>query len=342
MIFWTPEQLNIIQNEIASPWMILFAYYGSGKTWSLKERAKYLLKADKQHVVHFFLAKHRKDVDESLLDDLCMFFKNTGIQPKGLSVKFSYTNSQSYLSKELAEAGVQASHHVLIDEYTVIDPDDFVRSLNQLKEKVASLWIASTALNSAYDPTIFRHKVETQAGFLCPELPDIMRNSREIVHFTANLRRKRIYSCQQLRKEIKLKVEHPGLFHHFGQVFPNPMNALREAFVKHPKNKKCLVILTHANLHLKHFQGEFPSMIWKDFADKEQRKGWILTNKYEILLFIFINYYREKIRGIEVDAMIYIYPQCQHCQEFTIFPEMVTRAKVSLVLSSFQYCERCK
>ena len=64
-----------------------------------------------------------------------------------------------------------------------------------------------------------------------------------------------------------------------------------------------MAVITYANVHFKHFEDRFPGMIFKDFADRKQRKNWMSTEgKYEILLFIFINYYREKIRGIEVDS----------------------------------------
>ena len=339
--FWTPEQLGITDGSNDAPWMLLFAYYGCGKTWCLKERAKYLLKSNQKNVVHFFLAKHRKDIDESLLDDLSLYFKNTSILPKGLSIKFSYSNKRGYLAKELKEAGVQPSHHVLLDEYTVIDPQAFVQDLKEVKGQVASLWIATTAINSKSDPKAFRQYVSDQAGFICPELNDCLRNSKEIVRFAATLQIVRIHSCQQLKKEVKLNHS-PGLFFRFDQVSKTPMEALERAFEKSPVNKKCLVVITYANVHFKHFEQRFPDMIFKDFADPKQRKNWITTDKYEILLFIFINYYREKIRGIEVDSMIYIYPQCAKCLKHTIFPEFVTRAKVTLILSSFQYCEKCK
>ena len=73
--------------------------------------------------------------------------------------------------------------------------------------------------------------VSDQAGFICPELTDCLRNSKEIVKFAATLKRKRIYSCQQLKKEVKLNLS-PGLFFRFDQVSKTPMKALERAFEK--------------------------------------------------------------------------------------------------------------
>ena len=79
------------------------------------------------------------------------------------------------------------------------------------------------------------------------------------------------------------------------------------------------------------------------FPYRYHRENWLFSDQYQMLLFTYINNYREYIRGIEVESMIYIYPKCKQCKSQCIFPEFVTRAKVSLILSSFQYCEnQCK
>ena len=339
MIFWTPEQLNIVNSN--ADFCLLMAYYGCGKTWCLIQRAKNLLK-DQNNVIHFFLARHRLDKDESLLDYLKIQFKKTRINPTNLRTYYSFAKDEYQIIKDLKDAGVEKSHHILLDELIIANTEAFVTALKDVQSCVASAWIATRGFGRQVDPNKLRSEITLRTRFQCPELNHCLRNSKEIVNFATSLKTIRNFSCQPLGHCLEIKDENVGFFHHFGETFEDPISALKEAVNQSPQNKKSLIIVTHANLHLQHFKMAFPTLTFKDFSNRNDREHWSSSSKYQMLLFIYINNYREYIRGIEVDSMIYIYPKCKHCQSQCIFPEFVTRAKVSLIMSSFQYCEKCK
>ena len=73
IFFWTPEQLSIL-NAINEDFMVLFAYYGCGKTLLLKERAKYLLNQSGDQDIYFFIGHGSSTLLDALSTALvCLF-----------------------------------------------------------------------------------------------------------------------------------------------------------------------------------------------------------------------------------------------------------------------------
>ena len=211
MIFWTPEQLNIVNSN--ADFCLLMAYYGCGKTWCLIQRAKNLLK-DQNNVIHFFLARHRLDKDESLLDHLKIQFKKTRIDPTNLRTYYSFAKEEYQIIKDLKDAGVEKSHHILLDELIIANTEAFVTALEDVQSCVASAWIATRGFGRQVDPNKLRSEITLRTGFECPELNHCLRNSKEIVNFATSLKTIRNFSCQPLGHCLEIKDENVGFFHH--------------------------------------------------------------------------------------------------------------------------------
>ena len=265
MIFWTPEQLNILNSN--SDFCLLMAYYGCGKTWCLIERAKYLLK-DQNNIVHFFLARHRLDKDESLLDHLRSQFKTTRINPTNIRTYYSFAQDKYQIIKDLEDAGVEKSHHILLDELIIANTEAFVTALKDVQSCVASAWIATRGFGRQVEPDNLRSKITSKTGFQCPELNHCLRNSKEIVNFATSLEAIRNFSCQPLGQRLNINLENYGIFHHFDEIFEDPILALKEALNQSPRNKKSLIVVTHSNLHLQEYQRSFSNLTFKDFSNR--------------------------------------------------------------------------
>jgi len=111
ILFWTPEQLSIVQ-AMHIDGMFLMGFYGCGKTILLIERAEYLLRH--HHVVRFYI----NNSESGLAEVLKLRFAG-----KNIMIKTKY---EIFINDfDLSSDGVNPTDHVIIDEAYMWNSEGF-------------------------------------------------------------------------------------------------------------------------------------------------------------------------------------------------------------------------
>ena len=138
--FWTLEQLSIVQ-ALDILYLFLDAFYSTGKTEVLKCFGKH--KLDKDEIVHYFNQRPKGMDQNSLLPFTLVLQKEFPTEVvKETSFQFGVDSVKDFLK----QYGIEPTHHVIFDEVICTRYNKaFIDSIVEMKNNVASLWIAMGA-----------------------------------------------------------------------------------------------------------------------------------------------------------------------------------------------------
>ena len=328
LLFWTPEQLSIVQ-AMHIDWMFLMAYYGCGKTILLIERAEYLLR-NPNNTVHFYIDKY----DSGLAEVLKLRFagKNIKIKTKDLMFDSDF---------DLSSDEVNPSDHVIIDEARMWNSKRFLEQLKRFQSQISTLWVALgyVSISANFNESDFRKGLE-DIQFSCPTLKHCLRNGQKIVK-EAQKDNTSGYglSCFADQVEVKSKINvNDGLLHEMPLIYPNPIKALQEAFkVHHSKKNFIFIDYEEEEFEMSTLKEAIPDHDFVNFKNKEGLKKWLESsniNQHLVLQDSF-GYYSE-VSGMEFQSMIYLSPICLKCGDENKNSSVITRAKASLLLARYE------
>ena len=347
IFFWTPEQL-IILNAINEDYMVLFGYYGCGKTILLKKRAQYLLEQNPQNVIHFFVESDCP----ALFDLLCVSFQETRVHVhQALTVSMPWE-----LKKTLEEKGIKQNHHLIVDEAMVRYEEEFFDWLGQAKQSVASLWVAMGGMNSKLNLDEFRKKI-VALDMHCPTLQHCLRNCKNIISYGRSLAAPSshhlIHTMEMLSITLKENTINDGIL----EVLPPKetwIEATQCGFDAIPQRTKCFLTMAidigkvfgYGSSYMDEVYNTFHWKSFLDFEKEEERQAWFaLDEKEEDFLIMLRNVESHLLQyvGIEVSSMLCVCTFCPNCETTDILHSLVSRAKVSLVVAPYkEECSKCK
>ena len=326
ILFWTPEQLSIVQ-AMHMDWMFLMGYYGCGKTILLIERAEYLLR-NPRNIVHFYIDTYKAQERKlGLVQDLKLKFEGKNIK---IMEKINIFDDDNF---DISVDGVEPTD-VIIDECVMSSSERLFEQLKKLQSQVSSLWVAlgdvSFFLN--FDESDFRRGLQ-DIQFYCPTLTRCLRNGQKIVELA-----KKDDNCAGLN-HFKLQVEvnsrsnvNDGLLHIMPLIYPNPIIALQEAFKVHHSSRNFIFLRKDVST-FKAFKKAFPDHDFLNYHNKEELKQWLeSSNMNQHLVFQGHEGYNSEVSGMEFQSMIYMSAICLKCAYQNLNHSIViTRAKASLM-----------
>ena len=375
IFFWTPQQKSAVES-MGQPHMVLFGYYGTGKTLILKKRAWHLLKTleTKKSDIYLYTMRDGNHEFDALIETFKAEFKNnTKVKVRTMS---SLIGS---IRDNLRDDEVTSRDHVIIDEFTIFDKtlemtlsdeeqydngvDDFITSLTKAKSLVASLWIAVGGLHSKFSVSTVKDKVK-EVGFACPDLEYSLRNTNSIVKYSGdepvNLE---LGASVFLNVNVKYNQVFEGLpVDEVSTIYGAPMRAFKSAYSKIPANTKAVIFIYLSDmkipldLHMlarrstkkerffKKITKEYPEDKFVSFHDTDGAKQWFRSDRNKNLdahlVYITENLDCYPIRGIECDVMIYVYPQqCRNvpCKAKYVIPSAITRCRAQLIVRQYRW-----
>ena len=343
ILFWTPEQLSIVQ-AMHMDWIVLMGYYGCGKTILLIERAEYLLRKYPCDVVHFYIDNSNKGLAEVL--KLRFAGKNIKIKTKD--------NMLFDIDFDLSSDRVNSTDHVIIDEAYMWNSEGFLRKLKKFQSEVSTLWMA-LGFVSVYDfnESDFRKGLE-DIQFSCPTLNHCLRNGQKIVELAQKATLQYGLNCFVDQVEVQSKSNvNDGLLQEMPLIYPNPIKALQEAFKVHHSKKNFIFIQKDLDeeAEMSILKEAVPCHDFLNFKNKEEVKSWLESSKMNQHLVLqhgsFYSNYR-LVDGMEFQSMIYLHPICLKCGDEHKFSSVISRAKASLLLARYERknqsppCDGCK
>ena len=333
ILFWTPEQLSILE-AMNEPWMCLMGYYGVGKTILLIERAEQLSK-NENNIIHFFVDGGVKQLKTNL--------ENRFAQYENVKVKM-LPSTEDFLQLMLETGQNSAKHHVLIDE-VVVSSDDFVDSLQQMKAKFASVWLAIGLSLVRFQEV---RACFERNNFLCPMFYYSLRNGSDIANYSFSKKVSQHMGLSGLENDITVNSHdvNSGLLHIVEDLSENQEEALTKAFTKVPIQKKIFILMEEkGDISISSIQTLFPNYKFTDFHNEACRKLWFATeNCMSHLLLIHQSNINKLISGLEFETMIYVCQICKRCGQEENSGLAVTRAKSCLIVSKYQVnqCKFCQ
>ena len=140
--FWTNEQLSIIHVCDTVQFLVLDAFYSTGKSEVLRYYGKN--KLEKGSVLHYFNQRPvGLKANTSLLPFTLMLQKKF---PVGVVKETTFQFGTDSIQNFLKEHFIEPTHHLIFDEVICTKYNTkFLKSLVQMKECVASLWVAMGA-----------------------------------------------------------------------------------------------------------------------------------------------------------------------------------------------------
>lgn len=347
IFFWTPEQLSILQ-AIDKNHMLLMGYYGTGKTVLLIERAEHLLRQDPDNLVYFLI--DQKNTSKEWINGLEESLK---LRFNGRKTIIVESKVEILTQEFLQNSSFKKSDHLIIDEVVVWRDDQVELIMEELKTKVASLWVAVGSITR--DVEQFRRKAE-DIGFICPTLEHCLRNASDIAEFSKHIEDNDAYGFNKdnLKKFINVKIKtmiNQGILKRMPKWFPNPMEALKAALLETPKDKKCFIFIeSKSHYLLSDFKNALPQYDFGTFEDEDDRQAWFSSSvsvenpKHLILQVGDGGHKKSYISGMEFDQMVSIYPACSKCGKEFFTSNIITRAKACLVMAKVevQSCYDCQ
>ena len=362
ILFWTPEQLSIVQ-AMHIDWMCLMSYYGCGKTILLIERAEYLLR-NPRNTVYFYVDKEKSGLTEVL--KLRFDGRNVHIKEKAILFEMQSIGNPF----DLLCDGIHPTDHVIIDEATLSTSELFLRQLMKFKSQVSSLWVALGDVGSnskiVYGPhanfneSYFR-KALADIQFHCPTLKHCLRNGQKIVELAKEADNQTGLNCFAPQVEVKSKSKNviDGLCHIMPLIYPNPITALQEAFKVH-HSKKYFVFMDNQTLDSSGPFGQIGQSLglemstleeaisghyFFDFQNREALNNWLKSSSMnQHLVLQDYHEYHFEVSGMEFQSMIYLSLICLKCAYENKHSSVITRAKASLLLARYekQNCKLCQ
>ena len=342
IFFWTPEQLLIL-NAINEDFMVLFAYYGCGKTLLLKERAKHLLSQSGDKDIYFFI-----DAGCSpLLDALSAAFKNTRINVR----RFKYGISGDVIPYISEVEGVKKNDHVIIDELVVYGSiDEMIHFLKALKNHFSSVWIAIGSLAKfksdclTGDPAEIRSEI-MKISMCCPTFKHCLRNSRKILDLARsrkNLVEVEMSNLNILSDELEANNVNDGCVKEL-RIQSNWKDALKLGLEHLPSKGQSMIVVQDIYFATKptfdKIRDTFSEKIWINFEDDKKRQKWFMSSEDERLrsIPVLANDFMvtTKINGLEFDSVLLLSLACSECNYFQYEQSLVTRAKVMLIFATY-------
>ena len=234
---------------------------------------------------------------------------------------------------------------MIIDEASFLE-EEYIENLKNLKSQVASLWIAVGSIG--IDVQKLREKA-LDLGFTCPTLEHCLRNASDI----AELSTKQNYSYRitgdlsMFSDNVKVKaMTNKGILKRIEAIYQDEIQATKEALLTAPQNKKCFIFIGSDSKHsMSDFKKTIPEHDFESFDDEQARQAWFASSSNDTnhLVSQASHYFGYAIRGLEFDQLIYIYPTCLKCGYECPDSSIITRAKASLILSSYgvESCSNC-
>ena len=342
IFFWTPEQLSIL-NAINEDFMVLFAYYGCGKTLLLKERAKHLLSQSDDQDIYFFI-----DAGCSpLLNALSAAFKNTRINVR----RFKYEINGDVIPYISEDAGVKKNDHIIIDELVVCgNIDEMIQFLMVLKNHFSSVWIAIGSLARdnidclTGDPADIRSEI-MKIPMCCPTFKHCLRNSRKILDLARS--RKNYVEVENsnlniLSDELEANNVNEGCIKEL-KIQSNWKDALKLGLEHMPSKGQSLIVVQDVYFGTKptfdKIRNTFSEKIWVNFEDDKKRQDWFMSSENDRLrsIPVLANDFMvtTEINGLEFDSVLLLSLACPKCNYFQLKQSLVTRAKVMLIFATY-------
>ena len=379
IFFWTPGQKSAVES-MEQRFMVLFGYYGTGKTLILKTRVWYLIRKLKasnySSEIYLYTFREGHELD-ALIETFKAEFKGTEVKVRTL---------RTSIIDQFAFDDVTYEDHIIIDEAIIFDKtniidktnngaDNFATTLHLAKSLVASLWIAVGAIDSKFELVDIKAKVKRN-GYACPDLEYNMRNTNAIMKFAKKKPKNLDLGASVF---LDLDVKYSSVFEGLAvdedsYNYDSPFSAIISAFTEIPSNTKALIFtyLVVESFHdeelnqkkledelengqerlIENIKRHFPQEKFVSFHDTEGAKQWFRFDRDKKLeahlVFVTNDLPCYPIRGIECDVMIYVYPQqCRNgeCQARYVIPSAITRCRAQLIVRQYRWihdrCGRC-
>ena len=340
ILFWTPEQLSIVQ-AMDNKWMLLMSYYGCGKTILLIERAEYLLR-NQDHMVHFYV----DNVNSGLTEVLKRRFANH----RNIKIRTKRRNDDYHWLFD--GDGVLHGDHVIIDEAYVKDSKRFLNYVKLLQSVFSTVWVSIGAVGINDDSVDFHNFTESEfrkgledLSFTCPTLTHCLRNGQKVVEFAKENHDDdiKIEGLHHFANQVEVKANvNDGLLYEMPLVYPNPIKALEEIFRVHNFRKTFIVVDYNfsdrtTSFEMSTLKEAIPDHDFVSFRNKEAREEWFESNNMN--QHLVLNGYKlddPEVSGMEFQSMIYLSSTCSKCGFAYKDSRIVTRAKASLHLTKYE------
>ena len=338
IFFWTPEQLSIL-NAINEDFMVLFAYYGCGKTLLLKERAKYLLSQSGDQEICFFV----NSGCDPLLDALSASFENTRIHVGRLDS--AATNGERIIRCTLQD-GFKKNCHLIIDEMKLWyeNIDELILSLKKLKAHFSSVWIAIGGLGTSFievNPALIRSEIK-KIPMCCPTFKHCLRNSRKILDLAMSAKSD-LDTLSILSNELETNNVNDGCVKEL-ELQSNWINALELGLEHMPFKTEFVIVVKDQDLtnkptfeKIKRILGSKEVTNLED--NKQCREYFMLEDRSKSIAIIAediaVPMVRQRINGLEFDSLLWLAAICSKCNNLLLDESLVTRAKVMLIFATY-------
>ena len=361
--FWSPQQLTII-NAIEENWMVMIAYYGTGKTSILRARADHLLR-NTEDIVHFYVDPKCIALYKLLREAysgtprLKLKYLNKlygGTNPVRRKVKYE---NQSQLLRTLKEdQEFSPQDHVIVDEYFLGNRDVFIKGLAEAYNNYKSLWLAVGPIdtNLVSDEDLSHLKEDIKAiPIHCPDLNRCLRNSSAILKFSLGNEGYMDKRYETLGQGLVTSTNiNPGIFKHVRLPPEKIHTALKIGLKLVPRRMKTVIIDdTHGKMpsferkycirpQMVKLSKQYPNIVTKN-SDQDLLNWMDVEEETEAYLVMCTEFCPGDATtlpvitssfdysGYEVQSMIYIYRHCPDCETGLIRTNLTTRAKSSLV-----------
>ena len=331
ILFWTPEQLSIVQ-AMDIDWMFLMAYYGCGKTILLIERAEYLLR-NPCNTIYFLIDNNNSGLNEVL--KLRFADRNIKIKEKG---KYNIFDRDFDFSKY----GVHLTDHVIVDEARMEHSETVLTQLKKFQSQISTLWVALGYVDSDanFNECDFRVGLN-DINFSCPTMTNCLRNGQKIVELAqTGLGEGLNCFVDQVKVKSKRNVN-DGLLHEMSFIYSDPIKALQEAF-KGQDYKNSFIFMEKEGLEMSDLKEAIPGHDFVNFQNKEGLKKWLkASNMNQHLVLEDGNLYNSEVDGMEFQSMIYLSSICLKCGFEYKNSSVITRAKASLLLARYEKQNCC-
>ena len=143
--------------------------------------------------------------------------------------------------------------------------------------------------------------------------------------------------------EVKSKINR-GIFKRIQAIYQNDIEAAKQALLNTSQNKKYFIVVQSDSFSMSDLKTANQEHDFESFDDIQARQGWVASEKDKNHLVLQAKQYSSNvIGGLEFDQLVYIYPTCLKCGDEYSDPSIITRAKASLILSSYgvKFCDVC-
>ena len=350
LMFWTREQLSITQ-ALCLLFVFLDAFYSTGKTAILKHMAKHWNKRKK--IVHFFV--HRSVNEEGELEQKLPFtlmleyeFRNARyVQIKETTFKF-----EDSLEPFLEKFEIKSDHYVCFDEVICKKYSRaFTKGLQNMKDRVAGLWVAIGAKSVTGRFAINSIK---EAGFVCPIFQFPLRNPLQIAQYAHKVsqeaHKNNFDTCLQNPVNISSKLNiNDGKLVKLPDIYPSCLKALEATLPKIPSGQHALIYIDNE----KKYQATVEN-IKKSFGDRGEPHIFSSSLDIQIKLWLCepakryndlcIETTQHNANGLETKVVVYILPEeCKQCCHSNEDPVIASRATAMLIVARYErsHCPNC-